>query len=354
MSIATSGPRCGVYTLIMVDRKQKMPANFDLNDLKAGAVHLDWVTGVERRRDPIPIEFLATRRARPTTGEGRFRWRYPAFEHLPLALDRPPSAERFNDVVRAAGRAAKDSMKVEVPFEQVAPPESEYWTGDSGKELVVPIGRAGRGGCSRCGWARARRSICSCAARPAPANRRCCTRSSPTRRCIYSPDEVEFYLIDFKKGVEFKTYATHHLPHARVIAIESEREFGLSVLERLDAELRRRGELFRAAGVQDLPDFRKARPDERMPRVLLVIDEFQEFFVEDDKLAQDAGAAARPAGAARPRVRHPRAARLADAERRVFAGPQHDGPDGRAHRAAVQRGRRAPDPQRRPTRRPGC
>ncbi len=96
-------------------------------------------------------------------------------------------------------------------------------------------------------------------------------------------------MIDFKKGVEFKTYATHHLPHARVIAIESEREFGLSVLERLDGELRRRGELFRAAGVQDLPDFRKARPEVPMPRVLFVVDEFQELFVEDDKLAQDAG-----------------------------------------------------------------
>src|SRR5207302_748313 len=68
----------------------------------------------------------------------------------------------------------------------------------------------------------------------------------------YSPDEVEFYLIDFKKGVEFKTYASHELPHARVIAIESEREFGLSVLQRLDVELKQRGELFRERGVQDL------------------------------------------------------------------------------------------------------
>ena len=34
-------------------------------------------------------------------------------------------------------------MKVEVPFEQVAPAEADYWKGDSGKELVVPIGRAG-------------------------------------------------------------------------------------------------------------------------------------------------------------------------------------------------------------------
>jgi hypothetical protein len=108
----------------------------------------------------------------------------------------------------------------------------------------------------------------------------------------YSPDEVEFYLVDFKKGVEFKAYATHHLPHARAIAVESDREFGLSVLQRIDAELTRRGELFRKLGVQDLASYRDATSADashpRLPRTLLIIDEFQEFFSEDDKLAQDA------------------------------------------------------------------
>jgi hypothetical protein len=102
----------------------------------------------------------------------------------------------------------------------------------------------------------------------------------------YSPDEIEMYLVDFKKGVEFKTYAARSLPHARIVAIESEREFGLSVLHRLDMELRRRGELFRTAGVQDLPSYR--RSGRKLPRVLLIVDEFQEFFVEDDRIAQDA------------------------------------------------------------------
>ncbi|MEM5709761.1 FtsK/SpoIIIE domain-containing protein, partial [Elizabethkingia meningoseptica] len=92
---------------------------------------------------------------------------------------------------------------------------------------------------------------------------------------------VEFYLIDFKKGVEFKSYADHRLPHARVIAIESDREFGLSVLQRLDEELRHRGELFRSAGVQDVAGYR-AQTKAKMPRTLLLIDEFQEFFTEDD------------------------------------------------------------------------
>ena len=76
---------------------------------------------------------------------------------------------------------------------------------------------------------------------------------------IYGPDEVELYLVDFKKGVEFKTYATHALPHARVVAIESERGFGLSVLQRLDRELKARGDAFREQGVQDIASFREAK-----------------------------------------------------------------------------------------------
>ncbi|MFP6762386.1 MAG: FtsK/SpoIIIE domain-containing protein, partial [Planctomycetaceae bacterium] len=104
----------------------------------------------------------------------------------------------------------------------------------------------------------------------------------------YSPDEVQFYLIDFKKGVEFKAYAANDLPHARVIAIESDREFGLSVLQRLDVILKERGDLFRDHGVQDIAALRNENPDTVMPRLLLFIDEFQEFFTEDDRISQQA------------------------------------------------------------------
>ena len=103
---------------------------------------------------------------------------------------------------------------------------------------------------------------------------------------MYSPDEVELYLIDFKKGVEFKTYAQFQLPHARVIAIESEREFGLAF-----AAARRRTEgswrqipRRQRAGLERLS---QVEGSERMPRILFIVDEFQEFFVEDDKIAQD-------------------------------------------------------------------
>jgi S-DNA-T family DNA segregation ATPase FtsK/SpoIIIE len=264
LSIVQSGPRCGIYTLLSIDRKQRMPSDFPLEDVSANAVVLDW-----------------------KPAEKRFRWRYPAFEQLPLNLDGPPTPERFNEVVRTAGAAAKKAMRVEVPFETVAPQEGQLWTGDSGQELVVPLGRAGAMRLQSVRLGRGTSQHLLVAGKTGSGKSTFLHAFITNAALHYSPDQVEFYLIDFKKGVEFKTYATHRLPHARVIAIESEREFGLSVLERLDAELVRRGEMFRVAGVQDLPSFRAARPGERMPRVVLVVDEFQELFVEDDKLGQD-------------------------------------------------------------------
>jgi hypothetical protein len=59
-------------------------------------------------------------------------------------------------------------------------------------------------------------------------------------------------------------------------------------LQKLDAELKRRGDLFRQAGVQDLGGFRQANTSMPMPRIMLIVDEFQEFFVEDDRIAQEA------------------------------------------------------------------
>lgn len=47
---------------------------------------------------------------------------------------------------------------------------------------------------------------------------------------------MEIYLVDFKSGTEFKIYADYNLPNFKVIAIESEQEFGLSVLRNIKKE----------------------------------------------------------------------------------------------------------------------
>lgn len=261
-TIATTGPRCGVYTLMSVDTSIKLPADFPFAELLNGAVHLDW-------------------------SGNHFRWKYPLFEKLALELDSLPAKDRLNEVLRHAGEESRVANKVEVPFAVVAPPTEKIWSESSADELIVPIGRAGANELQslRLGKGTAQHVLIS---GKTGSGKSTLLHALVTNLALrYSPHELEFYLIDFKKGVEFKTYATHQLPHARVIAIESEREFGVSVLERLDEELRRRAEAFRLLGVQDLASFRR-QSNETLPRILLVVDEFQELFVADDKLAQDA------------------------------------------------------------------
>lgn len=104
----------------------------------------------------------------------------------------------------------------------------------------------------------------------------------------YSPDELNLYLIDFS-GVEFNTYALHDLPHARVIAPEAEREFGLSILTELVEEGTRRMAICRENDVSNIVDLKLKKPEIVMPRLLVIIDEFQKLFeIETDNISRDA------------------------------------------------------------------
>ena len=104
----------------------------------------------------------------------------------------------------------------------------------------------------------------------------------------YSPYELQMYLLDFS-GVEFNTYANHKMPHARVIAPEAEREFGLSVLRELKEEGARRMTLCRENDVTSIVQYRKKNPNAVLPRLLVIIDEFQKIFeVENDAISKEA------------------------------------------------------------------
>lgn len=104
----------------------------------------------------------------------------------------------------------------------------------------------------------------------------------------YSPDELRMYLIDFS-GVEFNSYALGKLPHARVIAPEAEREFGLSILNELVEEGSRRMALCRDHNVSNIVDLKRVSPGIKIPRLLVIIDEFQKLFeVDNDPIAKEA------------------------------------------------------------------
>jgi hypothetical protein len=261
-SIVASGARCGVFVLMSVDSTLAAPHNVRVSDLDAGAMLLRWE-------------------------KGQFVWKHPEYGAAPVALDAPPPAERFTEIVRAVGHEVRDAGRVEVPFHCVVPVEDDWWKGDSRSGIEVPLGRAGAMKLQSLDLGRGTSQHVLISGKTGSGKSTLLHVLITNVALRYSPDEIELYLVDFKKGVEFKAYSRHQLPHARVIAIESEREFGLSVLQRLDAELRARGDQFRRLGVQDLKGFRNAQPDEKLARILLMIDEFQELFVEDDRIAQE-------------------------------------------------------------------
>jgi S-DNA-T family DNA segregation ATPase FtsK/SpoIIIE len=111
----------------------------------------------------------------------------------------------------------------------------------------------------------------------------------------YDPDELEFYLLDFKEGVSFAQFAPGRrdrtwLPHARLVGvnINTDREFGLALLQFLSDEMRRRAEAAKAHEVTKLEELREADPDGRWPRIVAVIDEFQYLFAERDAVTRAA------------------------------------------------------------------
>ena len=281
-SIAASGPRCGVHLLIHWDQRKPAPVEFVPEELRKNSICI------------VP------------KGDG-FALAAANWEGLKLTLDAPPAAELATQLLQQIGKDSTDSYRVEMPFAEVAPAENEIWSLDTTSELRVPVGRTGATKLQYLALGQGTRQHGLIAGKTGSGKSTLFHVAITNLALWCSPEQVEFYLVDFKKGVEFKCYATHRLPHARVIAIESDREFGLSVLQRVDEELKRRGDLFRKLGAQHIagykravaatptsPSSTRAGSDEGvaatspMPRTLLLIDEFQELFVEDDRISQGA------------------------------------------------------------------
>ena len=101
----------------------------------------------------------------------------------------------------------------------------------------------------------------------------------------YSPKELQMYLLDFKEGVTFKAFSNigqdDYLPHARTLGLESDVSFGVAVLNSLFNEYKNRMSLLKAHNAKSIRELRRQHPDIQMPRIVVVIDEFQMMFGDD-------------------------------------------------------------------------
>ncbi|QDZ39889.1 ATP-binding protein [Euhalothece natronophila Z-M001] len=232
-----------------------------------------------------------------------------ALSPYPITLDEPPPAEQFNQIIKAVTEATTSTQVDTIPFSNFYPEQPwsskydtrrgintsiglkgakdklEFWLGENEEGELTSHGLlAGKTGSGKSFTLHA--IITSLAMK-------------------YSPEELELYLLDFKEGVEFQMYVNSEkgnnnfnstelkddeednaLPHAKVVSIESDREFGLSVLEYINQQIEERSNQFKAAGnLNKLQEYRD-QTGEKMPRILVVIDEFQYMFQENDQITR--------------------------------------------------------------------
>ncbi len=179
----------------------------------------------------------------------------------------------FADRIKAYYRQKKEVKRELKDLQR----DKEFWTKSSQYEVSVPVGWDinHKEVCFEIGNAQNHTLICGCSGSG---------KSNFLHALIqnlafyYDPDEVQLFLLDYKEGVEFNAYADPILEHARLVSVASSVGFGMSFLSWLCDEIQKRADRFKQFNVKDLSDYRK---HDEMPRLIVVIDEFQVLFSDN-------------------------------------------------------------------------
>ena len=95
----------------------------------------------------------------------------------------------------------------------------------------------------------------------------------------YSPDELRLYLLDYKEGVEFQIYENH--PNVELLLLDNSNfNVGVDALKQFRDEINKRSKLFKELSptISNINEYNKKATD-KIPRMLLIIDEVQQLFV---------------------------------------------------------------------------
>ena len=103
-------------------------------------------------------------------------------------------------VIQTAGRHAKQSSRVEVPFSFVVPDKTQWWTFDSSTGIDIPLGQAGATHRMALKLGHGTSQHVLIAGKTGSGKSTLLHALITNVALHYAPDQLQFYLVDFKKG----------------------------------------------------------------------------------------------------------------------------------------------------------
>lgn len=187
--------------------------------------------------------------------------------------------------IGAALAPQNDQLPGDISWADINEANPERWCrGDSVGEVTACVGRASDGsvleislGQDQDGESRAHMVIGGQNGSGKSVLLRTFIMSLATR---YSPDELRFYLIDGQQGTSLKLFAD--LPHTELVALNTPVDLMRAMLLDVDAEITRRSGLITDHGLEDIARYRDGGLA-KLPRLVVVIDEYQYLFTSDIK-----------------------------------------------------------------------
>lgn len=274
--ISVSGPKCGVFTIIYRNESQYSKISERSHPLVNNIESAFQIFNYSNNTKTITC-------AKDTVKGQNLLWNGIEM----------PSAQRMDKIIDTLKKGIKSADKVVIGIEKVSKTENEREADETTTKdgIRIPIGLHGANKIQylTLGVGGSHHALIAGVAGSG--------KSSLLHTIIlqalsqYGPDELRIYLVDFKRGVEFKIYADYKLPSFEVVAIESEREFGYNILKALEREQKIRADRFKRVKdrkIDRIEDYR-ALPDEApMPRILVIMDEFHELFSNaSDKIGKE-------------------------------------------------------------------
>ena len=256
------GGKCGVYAILLKSAEQYAKAD-------------------EQKIKPL-VDNILENVIKLIVEDNKFVFDKTTYRDKKITFDVPRllNNEELDKVIPVLKSGIKNAEKILIGFDNIIPHKNEWFKGDCSAELSIPIGVHGANNIQSITLGVGGSHHALVAGQTGSGKSSLLHTIIMSALIKYPANQLHIFLVDFKRGVEFKIYANHSLQAFRVVAVESEREFGGSVLDFLDKEQSNRADMFKRLNVDNIEDYRN-KSGETLPRILLIIDEFHVLFSKD-------------------------------------------------------------------------